>query len=99
MANPELMSVLLFTLTFLGGLLCGAWVSRWRERRAQPIWTWGLAFALIWSWAVVRLGERVWTISFSWLGFTACFVAAFVVGFLTCVIAAMTAGRGQGSKS
>lgn len=93
------MPILLFTLIFLGGLLCGAWFSRWRERRVQPIWTWGLAFALVWSWAVVRLGERAWAARLSWLGFTACFAAAFVLGFLTCVVAAMTAGRGKESKS
>ena len=89
------MPVLLFTLIFPGGLLFGAWVSRWRERRAQPIWTWGLAFGLIWSWAVARVGEWVWATNISWLRFAACFVAAFVVGFLTCVVAAMTAGRGK----
>lgn len=92
------MELVFFIITLLGGWLFGAWVSRWRERRALPIWTWALAFALGWSWALWRAGAWAfnWT---AWRGLVLVFVLAFPVGFMTCVVAAMTAGRGKSPRS
>jgi uncharacterized integral membrane protein len=83
--------MLLFLLVLLVGLLLGAGVSRWRERRIEPIWTWGLAFAFVWAWLLLRVSAH----SFSWPAYLLLFGAAVFTGFLVCVVAAMTAGRGK----
>ena len=88
----------IFVIILAGGLLLGAGVSRWRERRAQPIWTWAIAFGVAWAWTLYRVGSLVWldaetAQTFSWIRLAVVFVVAFPIGFMGCVVAAMTAGK------
>jgi hypothetical protein len=87
------MNPLFFFTTLAGSLLVGAWVSRRRERRAQPIWTWALLFASLWTGALIYAGAR----GFGGAAWRWALAGAlgFFVGFMTCVVAAMTAGRGK----
>ena len=95
---PDYIAKLIFLLVLAGGLLLGAWVSRRRERRAQPVWTWALVFGVAWAWALARVGAWAWYgtwTQLSWTGLALIFCAAFPLGFMACVIAAITAGRGK----
>ena len=97
---PDYIAKLICLLVLAGGLLLGAWVSRGRERRAQPIWTWALAFGVAWAWALARVGAWAWYgtwAQLSWPGLALLFCVAFPAGFMACVIAAITAGRGKKS--
>lgn len=94
------MDTILFLAVLLGGLLLGAYVSRWRERRVLPIWTWSLTFAAAWAWGVYRTGARAWygadgAAQVSTLAALLILLVLFVLGSLACTVAAMTAGRGK----
>lgn len=93
------MDTLLFLAVLLGGLLVGGYISRWRERRALPIWTWSLAFAAAWAWGVWRIGTRAWygadgVAQMSAPGTVLTLALLFLLGFTFSGVAAMTAGRG-----